>query len=98
MAATAGEVDIITYLMNMDAMSTVSKNRRVSAVRNRGGSYRGGLGFNVTVAPFNEFAVRDAISKAMNIDAAFNAVVAPPHGERAYGQCLRGWPMATIPA
>ncbi|NLM64491.1 MAG: ABC transporter substrate-binding protein, partial [Firmicutes bacterium] len=45
-----------------------------------------GIGFNVTTPPFDEFAVRDAISKAVDIDAAFNAVVAP-HGERAYGQC-----------
>jgi len=85
MAVTSGQVDIITYLVNMDAMPTISKNRKLAAVRGRGGSYRG-LGFNVTVSPFDEFAVRDAISKAMNIDAAFNAVVAP-HGQRAYGQC-----------
>src|SRR5690606_5280050 len=50
----------------------------------RGGSYRG-LGFNVTTPPFDEFEVRDAISKAIDIDAAVAAVV-EPFGLRAYGQ------------
>ncbi|MEA4884210.1 MAG: ABC transporter substrate-binding protein [Clostridia bacterium] len=84
MALTAGEVDVVPYLFNIDAMATVAKNPKLETM-GRGGSYRG-LGFNVTKPPFNELAVRDAISKAMDIDAAFKAVVAP-HGERAYGQC-----------
>jgi peptide/nickel transport system substrate-binding protein len=65
-------------------MASVAKNPKLATL-SRGGSYRG-LGFNVTKPPFDELEVRDAISKAMDIDAAFNAVVAP-HGERAYGQC-----------
>jgi len=84
LALTAGEVDIVPYLFNLDSMASVAKNPKLITL-SRGGSYRG-LGFNVTKPPFDEFEVRDAISKAMDIDAAFNAVVAP-HGERAYGQC-----------
>ncbi len=84
MALTAGEVDVVPYIFNVDAMATLSRNPRLQML-SRGGSYRG-IGFNVTTPPFDEFAVRDAISKAVDIDAAFNAVVAP-HGERAYGQC-----------
>ncbi|HAI86056.1 MAG TPA: hypothetical protein DCL63_03590, partial [Firmicutes bacterium] len=80
LALTAGEVDIVPYLFNLDSMATVAKNPKLTTL-SRGGSYRG-LGFNVTKPPFDELEVRDAISKAMDIDAAFNAVVAP-HGERA---------------
>ncbi len=84
MALTAGEVDIVPYIFNLDSMTVLAKNSKLATL-SRGGSYRG-LGINVKQAPFNEFAVRDAISKAIDVDAAFAAVVAP-HGERAYGQC-----------
>jgi ABC-type transport system substrate-binding protein/Zn-dependent protease with chaperone function len=82
-ALEAGEVDVISYIFNIDSVTQLSENPDLTLIE-RGGSYRG-LGFNVTTPPFDEFEVRDAISKAMNIDAAVNAVVAP-FGIRAYGQ------------
>lgn len=82
-ALEAGEVDVISYIFNIDSVTQLSENPDLTLIE-RGGSYRG-LGFNVTTPPFDDFEVRDAISKAMNIDAAVNAVVAP-FGIRAYGQ------------
>lgn len=82
-ALEAGEVDVISYIFNIDSVTQLSENPDLTLIE-RGGSYRG-LGFNVTTPPFDEFEVRDALSKAMNIDAAVNAVVAP-FGIRAYGQ------------
>lgn len=82
-ALESGDVDVISYIFNIDSVSLLAENPDLVLLE-RGGSYRG-LGFNVTTPPFNEFAVRDAISKAINIDAAVNAVVVP-FGERAYGQ------------
>ncbi len=82
-AVEADEVDVITYVFNIDSVAQVEGTPGLS-LHPRGGSYRG-LGFNVTTAPFDEFEVRDAISKAVDIDAAVQAVVAP-FGIRAYGQ------------
>jgi peptide/nickel transport system substrate-binding protein len=82
-AIEAGEVDAITYVFNIDSVAQVEATPGL-VLHARGGSYRG-LGFNVTTPPFDEFAVRDAISKAMDIDAAVEAVIAP-FGMRAYGQ------------
>lgn len=82
-ALEAGEIDVISYIFNIDSVAQLSENPDLTLIE-RGGSYRG-LGFNVTTPPFDEFEVRDAISKALNIDAAVNAVVAP-FGIRAYGQ------------
>lgn len=82
-AVEAGEVDVISYLFNIDSAQQLSEVPGLTLME-RGGSYRG-LGFNVQTPPFDEFEVRDAISKALDIDAAINAVVAP-FGERAYGQ------------
>lgn len=82
-ALEAGDVDVVTYIFNIDSVAQLSGNPDLVLLP-RGGSYRG-LGFNVTTPPFDEFAIRDAISKAINIDAAVNAVVAP-FGIRAYGQ------------
>ncbi|MCR4426543.1 MAG: ABC transporter substrate-binding protein, partial [Firmicutes bacterium] len=65
-AVSSGEVDVVPYLFNVDTMATVSKNPKLKLL-SRGGSYRG-LGFNVNKAPFDEFEVRDAISKAIDID------------------------------
>lgn len=78
-----GRIDVIPYLLNLDSAKQLSKNASVKLIE-RGGSYRG-FGFNVKTAPFDELAVRDALSKAMDIDSAVNAVV-KPFGERAYGQ------------
>lgn len=82
-ALEAGEIDAITYLLNIDEAGLLLDNPDVE-LYGRGGSWRG-LGFNVTTPPFDEFAVRDAISKAMDIDSAVAAVV-EPFGFRAYGQ------------
>lgn len=82
-AVEAGEVDVVPYLFNIDSVEQLSTVPGLSLYP-RGGSYRG-LGFNVTTAPFDEFPVRDAISKMLNIDAAVAAVV-EPFGLRAYGQ------------
>lgn len=82
-ALEAGDIDAITYLLNIDEAGLLLDNPDVE-LYGRGGSWRG-LGFNVTTPPFDEFLVRDAISKALNIDAAVAAVV-EPFGFRAYGQ------------
>ena len=82
-AVEADEVDVITYVFNIDSVAQVEGTPGLSLYP-RGGSYRG-LGFNVTTPPFDEFEVRDAISRAVDIDAAVQAVVAP-FGVRAYGQ------------
>lgn len=82
-ALEAGEIDAITYLRNIDEAGWLMDNPEVE-LHGRGGSWRG-LGFNVTTPPFDEFEVRDAISMAMDIDAAVAAVV-EPFGYRAYGQ------------
>ena len=79
----AGEVDIVPYLFNIDSVAQLQDTPGIELYP-RGGSYRG-LGFNVTTPPFDEFEVRDAIAKAVNIDAAVASVV-EPFGHRAYGQ------------
>lgn len=84
LALQSGEVHVVKHLFNLEVAQAFSKNKNFTLL-SRGGSYRG-LGFNVTVAPFDNFEVRDAISKILNIDAAFKAVIGQ-HGERAYGQC-----------
>lgn len=82
-AVEAGEVDVVPYLFNIDSVAQLQETPGIELYP-RGGSYRG-LGFNVTTPPFDEFEVRDAISKAIDIDAAVAAVV-EPFGHRAYGQ------------
>lgn len=82
-ALESGDVDVIPYLLNIDSLAQLSEDPNLVLLE-RGGSYRG-LGFNVTAAPFDEIAVRDALSKALDIEGAVNAVVAP-FGQRAYGQ------------
>ncbi len=82
-ALESGDIDAVTYILNIDSVAQLSDNPDL-VLLNRGGSYRG-LGFNVTTSPFDEFAVRDAISKAIDIDGAVASVVAP-FGERAFGQ------------
>lgn len=82
-ALEANDIDVVLYLFNIDSATQLSENPEVTLVQGAG-SYRG-LGFNVTTPPFDEFAVRDAISKAVDIDAAVASVVAP-YGRRAYGQ------------
>ncbi|MCR4403593.1 MAG: ABC transporter substrate-binding protein [Firmicutes bacterium] len=84
MALSAGEVDVVPYLFNVDAVTTLSKDANLR-LYSRGGSYRG-LGFNVKTAPFDEWEVRDAIAKMLDVDSAVKAVVGK-FGERAYGQC-----------
>jgi peptide/nickel transport system substrate-binding protein len=82
-AVEAGEVDVVPYLFNIDSVAQLQETPGI-VLHPRGGSYRG-LGINVTTPPFDEFEVRDAISKAIDIDAAVAAVV-EPFGLRAYGQ------------
>lgn len=82
-AVEAGDVDVVPYLFNIDSVAQLQDTPGIELYP-RGGSYRG-LGFNVTTPPFDEFEVRDAISKAIDIDAAVAAVV-EPFGHRAYGQ------------
>lgn len=82
-AVESGDVDVVPYLFNIDSVQQLEGSPDVMLYP-RGGSYRG-LGFNVTTPPFDEFAVRDALSKALDIDAAVAAVV-EPFGQRAYGQ------------
>ncbi|MCA9838907.1 MAG: M48 family metalloprotease [Trueperaceae bacterium] len=82
-ALEAQDIDVVSYLFNIDSVTQLSENPDLTLLPGAG-SYRG-LGFNVTTSPFDEFEVRDAISKAIDIDAAVNAVVAP-YGRRAYGQ------------
>lgn len=82
-ALESGEVDAVGYVFNIDSVTQLSGNDDLSLYEGAG-SYRG-LGFNVTTPPFDELAVRDAISKAIDIDAAVAAVV-EPYGQRAYGQ------------
>ena len=84
LALQSGEVHVVKHLFNLEVAQTFEKNKNF-VLLSRGGSYRG-LGFNVTVAPYDNFEVRDAISKMLDIDAAFNAVIGK-HGERAYSQC-----------
>lgn len=84
LALQSGEVHVVKHLFNLEVAQTFEKNKNFQLL-SRGGSYRG-LGFNVSVAPYDNFEVRDAISKILDIDAAFKAVIGS-HGERAYGQC-----------
>lgn len=84
MALSAGEVDVVPYIFNVDSMGTLSKDPSL-VLLSRGGSYRG-LGINVKTPPFNEWAVRDAIAKMLDIDSAVKSVIGN-FGERAYGQC-----------
>jgi len=82
-ALQGGQTDVIPYLLNVDSVRDLSRRPGIQLIA-RGGSYRG-LGFNVRTAPFNERPVRDAISKALNIDTAVNSVLGP-YAQRAYGQ------------
>ncbi|MEM7734966.1 MAG: ABC transporter substrate-binding protein [Deinococcota bacterium] len=82
-AVEAQDIDVVPYLFNIDSFVQLSDNPDLTLLPGAG-SYRG-LGVNVTTPPFDELAVRDAISKAMNIDAAVAAVI-EPYGQRAYGQ------------
>jgi peptide/nickel transport system substrate-binding protein len=82
-ALQGGRVDAIPYLFNVDAVRQLSTNANIKLVKGFG-SYRG-LGFNVKTPPFDNRDVRDALSKALNIDAAVRSVVGQ-FGQRAYGQ------------
>ena len=83
LAIQGGRVDVLPYVTNVDAVRQLSGDARLK-LASRGGSFRG-LGFNVKTPPFDELQVRDALSKAVDIDSAVRAVIAP-YGERAYGQ------------
>ena len=63
LALTAGEVDIVPYLFNLDSMASVAKNPKLATI-SRGGSYRG-LGFNVTKPPFDELEVRELLAREL---------------------------------
>lgn len=82
-ALQGNRIDVVPYLLNIDSAKQLSTNKNIKLVDSVG-SYRG-LGFNVKTAPFNDINVREAIAKAIDIDAAVKAVVAP-YGIRAYGQ------------
>ncbi|GAB6277904.1 MAG: ABC transporter substrate-binding protein [Rectinema sp.] len=83
-ALQSGEVDIIKYLFNLEMADSFEKNANFNVIRSAGGSYRG-LGFNVTVEPFNKQQVRKGFSMLLDIDTAYKAVIGS-HGERAYCQ------------
>lgn len=83
-ALEVGEVDVLPYLLNIDTAHQLAQNPEIE-LYGRGGSYRG-IGFNVEKPPFDEWEVRDAIARAMDITGAFRAVVGEEFGERAYGQ------------
>ena len=83
-ALQTGEVDVLPYVFNIDSVQELATYPDIELYA-RGGSYRG-IGFNVQRDPFDEWEVRDAIARAMNIDAAFRAVIGEQFGERAYGQ------------
>ena len=83
LALQGGRVDAISYLLNVDSATQLATQPNVKLIEGAG-SYRG-LGFNLKTAPFNDFAVRDAISKAMDIDSAYKSVLGA-NATRAYGQ------------
>ncbi len=83
LALQGGRVDAISYLLNVDSATQLATQPNVKLIEGAG-SYRG-LGFNVRTAPFDDFAVRDAISKAMDIDSAYKSVLGT-NAVRAYGQ------------
>ena len=79
----AEDIDVVPYLFNIDSVLQLADNPDVTLLPGPG-SYRG-LGINVTTPPFDELAVRDAISKAIDIDGAVASVISE-YGQRAYGQ------------
>lgn len=79
----AGEVDIVPHIWNYDMVEPLMEEPDLKVIQGRGGSYRG-LGFNVTVAPFDDLEVRRAISQIIDIDEAVSIML--DHSERAYGQ------------
>ncbi len=79
----AQDIDVVPYLFNIDSVTQLADNPDLELIPGPG-SYRG-LGINVTTPPFDELAVRDALSKAMDIDAAVASVIGE-YGRRAYGQ------------
>ncbi|MFC4456136.1 ABC transporter substrate-binding protein [Deinococcus sonorensis] len=83
LAVQGGRVDVVSYLLNVDSANQLAQQPTVKLIEGPG-SYRG-LGFNVRTAPFDDFAVRDAISKAMDIDGAYKSVLGT-NAIRAYGQ------------
>ena len=83
LALQGGRVDAVSYLLNVDSATQLAQQPNVKLIEGPG-SYRG-LGFNVRTAPFNDFVVRDAISKAMDIDSAYKSVLGA-NATRAYGQ------------
>ncbi len=83
-ALQAGEIDVIKHLFNLEMADSLEKNPSFVVMKSAGGSYRG-LGFNVSVPPYNIPAVRKGLSMLLDIDAAYKAVIGA-HGERAYGQ------------
>jgi len=83
-ALQSGEIDVIKHLFNLEMADSFEKNPKFQVIKSGGGSYRG-IGFNVTVAPYNNPAVRKALAMFLDIDSAYKAVIGD-HGERAYGQ------------
>ena len=83
-ALQSGEIDVIKHLFNLEMADSFEKNTKFNVVKSGGGSYRG-LGFNTTAAPYNNPAVRKALSMLLDIDTAYKAIIGD-HGERAYGQ------------
>ncbi|MBC7092441.1 ABC transporter substrate-binding protein [Candidatus Bipolaricaulota bacterium] len=81
-ALEAGEIDVIPYGPADEGPRLVQQGFQLSK---RGGSFRG-LGFNVTAAPFDDWRVREGISRLLDVDSAWQAVIPAGFGERAYGQ------------
>lgn len=83
LALQSGEVDVVKFIMNHEMIKTLEADSNVTILNGRGGSYRG-LGFNVTVSPYDNKEVRQAISMLMDIDTAISPMEG--YSQRAYGQ------------
>ncbi|MGC9529204.1 MAG: ABC transporter substrate-binding protein [Candidatus Bipolaricaulaceae bacterium] len=81
-ALEAGEVDVVPYGPADEGPRLLEEGFLVAK---RGGSFRG-IVFNVTKPPFDDWRVRNAISLALDVNAAWQAVIPAGFGERAYGQ------------